>query len=95
MPRLRLDRLVQERGLAPTREKAQALILAGQILVNGQKVEKPGANVKPDAALALLVSVKVLRRRWPARALAMLIVLLATWMILIFGLILISDRAMT
>lgn len=38
----RLDRLLIEKGLAPTLEKAQALILAGQIEVNGQKADKPG-----------------------------------------------------
>jgi len=40
--------------LAATREKAQALILAGQVLVNEQKVEKCGATVNADAALRLL-----------------------------------------
>jgi len=43
-----------ERGLAESRQKAQALILAGQVLVNEQKVEKPGAPVPADAALRLL-----------------------------------------
>lgn len=40
--RRRLDRLVFEAGLAPSREKAQALILAGRISVNGKRAEKPG-----------------------------------------------------
>ena len=43
-----------ERGLAPTREKAQALILSGQVLVEEQKVEKAGARVEHEAALRLL-----------------------------------------
>ncbi len=43
-----------ERGLAPTREKAQALILSGQVLVNEQKVEKAGAAVNRASALRLL-----------------------------------------
>ncbi len=52
--KIRLDRLVAEQGLAPSREKAQALILAGQILVNGQKLDKAGVLVPSDAVLRLL-----------------------------------------
>ena len=54
MPKLRLDKLLVERGLAPSRERAQSLILAGKVLVNEQKIEKSGAAVEPDAALRLL-----------------------------------------
>ncbi len=54
MTKLRLDKLLVERGLVPSRERAQALILAGKVLVNDQKVEKSGAAVDPDAALRLL-----------------------------------------
>ncbi|MFT4111839.1 TlyA family RNA methyltransferase [Silvibacterium sp.] len=50
----RLDKLLVERGLTPTRERAQALILAGRVLVDEQKVEKPGTSVAADAALRLL-----------------------------------------
>ena len=50
----RLDRLLVERGLAESREKAQGLILAGQILVNNQKGEKCGALVDPQVSLRLL-----------------------------------------
>lgn len=50
----RLDLLVVERGLAPSRERARALILAGRVLANEQKIEKPGATVPADAALRLL-----------------------------------------
>jgi len=50
----RLDSLLVERGLMDSREKAQALILAGQVLVNEQKVEKCGARVSADATLRLM-----------------------------------------
>ena len=50
----RLDSLLVERGLADSREKAQAIILAGQILVDEQKVEKCGARVSADAQVRLL-----------------------------------------
>jgi len=51
---VRLDKLILQRGLAPSRERAQALVLAGRVLVNEQKVEKSGANVEDDAALRIL-----------------------------------------
>jgi 23S rRNA (cytidine1920-2'-O)/16S rRNA (cytidine1409-2'-O)-methyltransferase len=52
--RNRLDKLLLEQGLAPSRERAQALILAGRVLVNQQKVEKPGASVEETALLRVL-----------------------------------------
>jgi 23S rRNA (cytidine1920-2'-O)/16S rRNA (cytidine1409-2'-O)-methyltransferase len=52
--KVRLDRLVAERGLADSRARAQALILAGQVLVDEQKVEKCGALVSSEAELRLL-----------------------------------------
>jgi 23S rRNA (cytidine1920-2'-O)/16S rRNA (cytidine1409-2'-O)-methyltransferase len=51
--RERLDRLCVQRGLAPTRQRAQALILAGQVLVDGTAVTKAGTQVPPGAELAL------------------------------------------
>jgi 23S rRNA (cytidine1920-2'-O)/16S rRNA (cytidine1409-2'-O)-methyltransferase len=54
MPKVRLDKLLLERGMAPSRERAQALILAGKVLVGPNKVEKPGAAVDPDQPLRLL-----------------------------------------
>ena len=50
----RLDKLLFQRGLAPSRERAQALILAGRVLVNEQKIEKAGANVEEDATIRIL-----------------------------------------
>ena len=52
--KLRLDKLLVERGLTPSRERAQALILAGRVLVNEQKLEKSGASVDPDATIRIL-----------------------------------------
>jgi 23S rRNA (cytidine1920-2'-O)/16S rRNA (cytidine1409-2'-O)-methyltransferase len=50
----RLDKLLVERGLVPTRERAQALILAGRVLIDEQKIEKPGSAVQPTATVRLL-----------------------------------------
>jgi len=50
----RLDRLMVERGLADSREKAQGLIMAGEVLVNGQKAVKSGQPVADDAPVTVL-----------------------------------------
>lgn len=50
----RLDKLLVDRGITPSRERAQALILAGKVLVNEQKIEKAGAAVESDASVRLL-----------------------------------------
>jgi 23S rRNA (cytidine1920-2'-O)/16S rRNA (cytidine1409-2'-O)-methyltransferase len=50
----RIDRLLVERGLAESREKAQAIIFSGQVLANGQKYEKAGALVPEDAEIRIL-----------------------------------------
>ncbi len=52
--KLRLDKLLVDRGLVPSRERAQALILGGKVLVNEQKVVKAGASVESDVAVRLL-----------------------------------------
>ena len=54
MKRARLDSLVVERGLAGSRERARALILAGQVQVNGQIVSKAGTAVGVESELRLL-----------------------------------------
>ena len=50
----RLDKLIVERGLANSRERAQALILAGKVLVNGQKIEKSGTEIDVVSEIRLL-----------------------------------------
>jgi 23S rRNA (cytidine1920-2'-O)/16S rRNA (cytidine1409-2'-O)-methyltransferase len=50
----RLDKLLVDRELAPSRERAQALIIAGRVLVDEQKVTKSGQNVAADVDLRLL-----------------------------------------
>jgi 23S rRNA (cytidine1920-2'-O)/16S rRNA (cytidine1409-2'-O)-methyltransferase len=49
--RERVDRLLVERGLAPTRTRAQALVMAGLVLVGERRVEKPSESVASDAPL--------------------------------------------
>jgi len=53
MPKTRLDLLLMERGLAESRAKAQALIMAGQVRVSDQVTLKPSAAVEPDAELSV------------------------------------------
>lgn len=49
----RADRLLHARGLAPSREKARALILAGQVFSGERRVEKPGESLPEDAPLEM------------------------------------------
>ncbi|HEX3769466.1 MAG TPA: TlyA family RNA methyltransferase [Polyangiaceae bacterium] len=49
MPKQRLDQLLVTRGLAPSRARAQAIVLAGQVFVGGARVDKAGALVAEDA----------------------------------------------
>ena len=53
MPRVRLDALLVERALASSRERARALILAGQVRVNGAVAQKAGQSVPSDATVTL------------------------------------------
>ena len=52
--KIRLDRLLVERGLVESRERGHALVLAGQVLVNGQKQNKAGTLVPEDAEVRVL-----------------------------------------
>jgi len=52
--KVRLDQLVAERGLAPSRERARALILAAQVRVEGRVISKAGTQVESDVEIALL-----------------------------------------
>jgi len=52
--KIRIDVLLAERNLVASRERARAMILAGRVLVNEQKVDKPGTAVPPDAEVRLL-----------------------------------------
>src|SRR5689334_25344550 len=53
MAKSRLDVLMVARGLAPTRERARALILAGDVIVRGAGITKAGTNVDEDAQIEL------------------------------------------
>lgn len=54
MKKERLDALLTGRGLFESRAKAQAAVMAGQVLVNDQKIDKPGTQVPEDAVIRLL-----------------------------------------
>ena len=49
----RIDQLIVELGLADSRQKAQALILAGEVMVNGQRADKAGQTVAADSTVAI------------------------------------------
>jgi 23S rRNA (cytidine1920-2'-O)/16S rRNA (cytidine1409-2'-O)-methyltransferase len=50
----RVDVVLVQRGIVPSRERARAMILAGRVLVNEQKVDKPGTAVAGDSSIRLL-----------------------------------------
>lgn len=53
MGKKRIDKLLVERSLVDSRQKAQALILEGKVIVDGQKVNKAGLNIAEDAEILL------------------------------------------
>ncbi|HYM61746.1 MAG TPA: TlyA family RNA methyltransferase, partial [Thermoanaerobaculia bacterium] len=63
MKKSRLDAALVERGIVETRSKAQSLVMARRILVNGKHVEKPGAPVANDDVLAI----EALEHPWVGR----------------------------
>lgn len=73
--------LMIERELAPSRARAQALILAGRVLVDEQKVDKPGAAIRPDAVLRVLGDA----RRYVSRGGEKLEAALAHWKVILEG----------
>lgn len=58
----RLDRYLVDQGLVESREKAQALIMAGEVLVNGQKAQKSGQSVPADAKIELTAKLRFVSR---------------------------------
>lgn len=50
----RLDKLLVDRGLAPTRERAQSLLLAAKVIVNGQILTKAGQRIPADSDLQII-----------------------------------------
>ncbi len=53
MKKVRLDQLVFERGLTPSRERARTSIMSGLVFVNGQRADKPGTAVSPESVVEL------------------------------------------
>jgi 23S rRNA (cytidine1920-2'-O)/16S rRNA (cytidine1409-2'-O)-methyltransferase len=86
--KLRLDKLLVDRGLAASRERAQALILAGRVLVNEQKLEEGGKPTKPGTLVAEDVSIRLLGEdlRYVSRGGLKLEHALTTWQIDVSGL---------
>jgi len=62
MQKQRLDRWMVENGVAESREKAQALIMAGEVLLNGQKAGKPGQPVPEGARVEVLARMRYASR---------------------------------
>jgi 23S rRNA (cytidine1920-2'-O)/16S rRNA (cytidine1409-2'-O)-methyltransferase len=58
----RIDQLLVERGLADSREKAQALLIAGSVLVNGQRVDKPGHTVNAESSIEVTAKLPYVSR---------------------------------
>jgi 23S rRNA (cytidine1920-2'-O)/16S rRNA (cytidine1409-2'-O)-methyltransferase len=50
----RIDVLMVERGLAPSRERAQSMIMAGQVQVAGQRIDKPGTRIAADSQVEIV-----------------------------------------
>lgn len=62
-PKIRIDQLLVERGLAESRTRAQALVMAGHVMLGDKKADKPGLQVAEDAE----ISVKGQDHPWVSR----------------------------
>jgi 23S rRNA (cytidine1920-2'-O)/16S rRNA (cytidine1409-2'-O)-methyltransferase len=51
--KIRIDMLLHQQGLAPSREKARAMIMAGEVLVDGRMIDKPGTRIDASAVLSV------------------------------------------
>ena len=80
--KLRLDKLLVDRSLAASRERAQALILAGRVLVNEQRIDKPGTAVDDTVTIRMLGD----DLRYVSRGGVKLEAALTTWSISVAGL---------
>jgi 23S rRNA (cytidine1920-2'-O)/16S rRNA (cytidine1409-2'-O)-methyltransferase len=60
--RIRIDQLLTERGFASSRQKAQALLLAGEVLVDEQRIDKAGTRVDRDAEIRILSNLPFVSR---------------------------------
>lgn len=60
--KIRLDQRIVQLGLLESREKAKAMIMAGQVYVNGQKELKAGTNVKPEDSIEVRSSMEFVSR---------------------------------
>jgi len=63
LKKLRIDQIIFNRKLAESKSKAQAMIMAGQVYVNGRVVNKSGLNINPDS----LIEIKNLGPDWVSR----------------------------
>jgi 23S rRNA (cytidine1920-2'-O)/16S rRNA (cytidine1409-2'-O)-methyltransferase len=89
--KIRLDRLLVERALVPSRERARALILAGQVLVNGIPAAKVGTLVSTEAS----VSLKAADQPYVSRGGLKLAAALGHWHIDVGGLVAMDVGAST
>jgi 23S rRNA (cytidine1920-2'-O)/16S rRNA (cytidine1409-2'-O)-methyltransferase len=82
-PKIRIDSLLVQKGLVPTRQRARALILAGRVLVSEQKVDKPGLSFAEESPVRILGEIQ----RYVSRGGLKLEAALAHWSIAV------QDRA--
>lgn len=91
MTRERLDQLLVERGLAPSRARAQALILAGEVVVNDHLADKPGVRIAADAEIRL----RLRRPQYVSRAGAKLVAALDHFAVVVEGKVALDAGAST